>query len=151
LNEGIKRISIGRDTHFWDRAHNNFVEIAVLEWCKVFGDKKGKHYSFKVVTDRTKFAKELLARLQMTQADFDIYADIMKNLRDKFIAHLDDDITAPLPKLDVALDSVKFLLVYLFANENKSNYLEGVPRFPDPVYRLAFDNAKYHYEKADAE
>lgn len=99
----------------------------MLEWCKVFADKKGKHYSFKVVSDRIKFTNELLAHLQLSQEDFDAYALVMKNLRDKFIAHLDDDVTAPLPKLDTALESAKFLLRYLFSNENRDNYLEGVP------------------------
>jgi hypothetical protein len=37
----------------------------------------------------------------------------MLTVRDKFIAHLDDPLTAVLPKLDKATESVKFPLRYL--------------------------------------
>jgi hypothetical protein len=29
---------------FWRQANGNFLDICVLEWCKLFGDKKGKHH-----------------------------------------------------------------------------------------------------------
>ena len=143
----------GRDTkairqchHFYSRAHSNFADIAILSWCKVFADKKGMHYCLNVVSDPSRFMRELLNQLQITQADFDAHIRIVKNLRDKFIAHLDSDITAPLPKLDLALNSVGFLLEYLFRHENHEKHLEGIARFPDPIYRLAYDDARLAYK-----
>lgn len=126
-------------------ANSNFVEMAILQWCKVFGDKKAKHYAWKVASKPEKLTKELLDHLKLKKFEFDDYVKIMRNLRDKFIAHLDDDTAAPLPKLDVAIDSAKFLIRYLFQNENKENYLEGVPRFPDPIYRTTYHAAKLEY------
>jgi hypothetical protein len=29
---------------FWISLNNNFIDISVLEWCKLFGDYKGKHH-----------------------------------------------------------------------------------------------------------
>ena len=142
---GINGRKLIRMDHFWMMADSNFAEMAILMWCKIFADKKAKHYSFKIVSDPAKFTRELLAHFQMTEADFEVFGKLMRNLRDKFIAHLDDATAAPLPKLDPAVESAKFLLLYLFRNENGSNYLEGVPRFPDPVYGLAYDAARVIY------
>ena len=40
---------------------------------------------------------------------------------------------------------MKFLLDYLFRHENKDKILEGVARFPDPAYRLAYEDAHVAY------
>ncbi len=28
---------------FWVNANGNFIDVCVLEWCKLFGDKRGQH------------------------------------------------------------------------------------------------------------
>lgn len=96
--------------HFWLRAHNNFAEMAVLQWCKVFADKNAKHYCLRVITKPEGFTTELLAHLKLNPEEFNAYVLLMRNLRDKFIAHLDDDLTAAMPKLDPAIASASFLL-----------------------------------------
>jgi hypothetical protein len=117
----------------------------VILWCKIFADRKAKHYSASVVSDGERFKNELLAHLNMSDTEFAEYEKLMRGVRDKFIAHLDDLTAVPVPKFEAALDSVKFLLDYLFRHENKGNILEGVPRFPDPVYRLAYEDAHFAY------
>ena len=69
-------------------AYNNFLDICVLEWCKLFGDKKGEHYWGAVVTDTVKFEKELLQHLSVDTAAFEAYRLEMRAYRDKFVAHL---------------------------------------------------------------
>jgi hypothetical protein len=137
--------SIAKSEHFYARAHNNFLDALVILWCKIFADKKAKHYSAGVVSDGERFKNELLAHLNMSDTEFAEYEKLMRGVRDKFIAHLDDLTAVPVPKFDPALDSVKFLLDYLFRHENKGKILEGVPRFPDPVYRLAYEDAHFAY------
>ena len=137
--------SIARKEYFYGRAHNNCLDAVVILWCKIFADKKAKHYSVNVVTDGERFKNELLANLKMSEIEFFEYEKLMRGVRDKFIAHLDDLAAVPVPKFEPALESVKLLLDYLFRHENKDNILEGVPRFPDPVYRLAYEDAHFAY------
>jgi hypothetical protein len=65
----------------------------------------------------------------------------VKNYRDKFVAHLDDDPKAKYPALDVAIDSTKFLYRYLLANEDGGNYFDNLPRNLQSAYQVAFAQA----------
>jgi len=63
----------------------------VLEWCKLLGDEKDKHFWRNVVTDQRAFEANLLANLAMTASDFVDLAKKMRRYRDKFVAHLDSE------------------------------------------------------------
>jgi hypothetical protein len=41
-------------------ARNNCLDMAFLDWCKLFADKKGKHHWRKVLTDEASFMSGLL-------------------------------------------------------------------------------------------
>ena len=58
---------------FWRQANSSFLDIAVLEWRKLIADKKDQHCWYNIPTDRTKFEKDLLDRLEMTSGQFDEY------------------------------------------------------------------------------
>ncbi len=45
---------------FWVTINGNFMDICVIEWCKLFGDTRGKHYWGKVITEKDKFLTGLL-------------------------------------------------------------------------------------------
>src|SRR6266571_8412423 len=87
---------------FWVSVNGNFLDICVLEWCKLFGDSRGKHYWRKVISDPTAFFKGLLKKLGMTEAEFTAYINEIKKYRDKFVAHLDSELIMNIPRLDVA-------------------------------------------------
>ena len=36
---------------FWRQANANFLDVSVLEWCKLFGEPKGEHGWRLIVTD----------------------------------------------------------------------------------------------------
>ena len=121
------------------------MDIAVLEWCKLFADRRGFHCYMNVLTDPKGFETDLFAHLGVTARDFEAYCTGMRTYRDKFVAHLDDDPKAKYPQLDVAIESTKFLFRYLRINEDPDNYLEGLPRNLDSAYRLALNVAKASY------
>ena len=52
-----------RNEHVGVRANGNFVEVAVVERCKVFAGKKANRYSLKTVSNPDKVMNELLAHL----------------------------------------------------------------------------------------
>jgi len=103
---------------FWITAHNNFLDIAVLEWCKVFGDKGAKHDWRKLVTEQELFLANLLEHLRLTEAGFDGYIKEMRTYRDKFIAHLDEENRMNIPNVSPAIKSAQFLYRWMVEREN---------------------------------
>jgi hypothetical protein len=49
---------------FWAQVSSNFLDIAVLEWCKLMGDDKDKHFWRNVVADPAAFEASLLVNLE---------------------------------------------------------------------------------------
>jgi hypothetical protein len=104
-------------SQFWLRVNGNFLDIAVLEWCKLFADTRGKHYWRKAISDDATFQKVLLAELKLSTTEFEDYVNQMRTYRDKFIAHLDSEEVMHIPLLQTAVNSTVFLYDYLLDNE----------------------------------
>ena len=138
---GLRGKTVAKTGDFWKRANGNFMDVAVLEWCKLFADRRGFHCWRNVVSDPTKFETELLTSLGKTAVELQDYCDGVRTYRDKFVAHLDDDPKAKYPKLDIAIESTKFLYKYLLANEDGGNYFENLPRNLQSAYQVAFAQA----------
>jgi hypothetical protein len=47
----MRLANLNEHDQFWVIINGNFLDIAVLEWCKLFGDTRGKHYFGKVISD----------------------------------------------------------------------------------------------------
>jgi hypothetical protein len=91
---------------YWIMIYNNFFDIAILGWCKVFGgDIEPTHWK-RIVDDHSHFRQNLLTALKVDQSDWETYWKDIKDYRDKFIAHhiIDPNITH-FPSLDIALKS----------------------------------------------
>lgn len=114
------------DNQFWVTANGNALDATVLEWCKLFGDPRGKHYYAKVVSDPVQFRAEMLDKLKMDGAAFEKYLGEMKTYRDKFVAHLDDLHTMHIPAFGIARGSVTFLYNHLLDNEDDGNVFHDV-------------------------
>ena len=113
--------------YFSVNANNNSLDIAVLEWCKLFADKRGKHYWRKIISDPTNFGLGLLKALKMDETQFDDYVNQMRTYRDKFVAHLDSEETMHIPQLRPAIDSSIYLYDYLLANEEEDGCFDDAP------------------------
>ena len=87
---------------FWITIDGNFLDMAVMEWCKLFGDQKGRHSWVKVVTDPSRFEAELLSHLGISPRELEGYVNEMRIYRNKFLAHLDDLPVMDIPFLDRA-------------------------------------------------
>lgn len=113
---------------FWVNANGNFLDFCVLEWCKLFGDKRGQQNWRKVITDQESFFSCLLRAVKLTETEFDAYIEEMKTYRDKFVAHLDSEEVMNVPKLQVARKSVSFLYNYLLAHEEDGCFHDAPPK-----------------------
>ena len=82
---------------FWVTVQSNFIDIAVLEWLKLFGDHNDMHHWKKVIEDRETFKNEMLNSCKITEEELVNSRDSIKEYRDKFIAHLDSEETMNIP------------------------------------------------------
>lgn len=114
-------------TQFWVSVNGNFINICILEWCKLFGDLRGKHSWKRAVSDPKSFQDGLLQNLELTEDDFNAYVIEMRTYRDKYVAHLDSFEKINRPKLDIARNSVVYLYNYLLKQEDRGGYFIDAP------------------------
>lgn len=119
---------------FWVNANGNFLSICVLEWCKLFGDERGKHYWRKVVSDPEAFIQGLLNNAEISEAEFDNYIMEMRTYRDKFVGHLDLEEVMHIPTLTITLQSTTYLYDYLLANEGEASLFADAPQSASAFY-----------------
>ncbi len=141
----LGRFRLEPNRQFWVTVSNNFLDTAILEWCKLFADRDGKHYWKETVTDHDKFMRGLLTRLRMTKAEYVGYIQAMECERDKFIAHLDDERTMRPPRLRAARISAAYLHDYLISDVTAGRWLIWVPTARE-VYLTFYREATREYQ-----
>ena len=95
------------EVEFWNTVDGNFLDVTVLEWCKLFDTNAHQGWR-KVVADKEAFERNLLLDLGLTSEEFAGVVQEMRRYRDKFVAHLDSDEVADIPHLEVAKRAVQF-------------------------------------------
>lgn len=111
---------------FWRQVNANFLDVGVLEWCKLFGDRKGEHDWRQVVSDPTKFEVDLLQHLGMDRATFEQEVKVIRTYRDKFVAHLDKCNVMDVPLFDTAKKVLWFYHHHVVAFEARPGDLVGL-------------------------
>jgi hypothetical protein len=138
---------------FWTQVSANFLDISVLEWCKLLGDERDKHFWRNVVTDPAAFEANLLANLGMTASDFEGLAKKMRRYRDKFVAHLDSDAKMDIPPLAAALAANSFYHGHIVRAEAAAGDLFGLADTSEKFakgYEQCFKEAQRAYGQATA-
>ena len=119
---------------------NNFIDMAVLEWCKLFGDRNGRHYWEKVVTCQD-FKADIYETLNQKSDCFASYIDKMRKYRDKFVAHLDDDLIMNIPEMNQAKITTECLYNHLMTYEALPGDMDGLPFDLENYFQQCFDEA----------
>ena len=109
--------------NFWRMVNGNFIDMCVLDWCKLFGERKGEYCWKNIVTDAASFKIDLLLHLGLDEEAFNKEIHIMREYRDKWVAHLDLEQTGFRPMLDVAKKSIWFYYAHIMKHEAESAYL----------------------------
>ena len=130
LKRSLTEINPTPSLNFWRLIYGNLLDVAVLEWCKVFGsDAEPTHWK-RVVSDHERFRTGLLSALGIDQGRWVEYWNHMKTYRDTQVAH---HWNAPplthYPDLTLALESSYFYYDYLICELRRL----GDRRFPDDV------------------
>jgi len=144
---GSEHRTLRRHDQFWITANGNFLDACILEWCKLFADPKGKHHWRKVVPEPELFTSGLLTCLRMTQAGFDDYIAEMKRLRDKFLAHLDEEHTMEIPRLRIGSRSVAYLYNHLVSAPETACYLGDAKLTAGHFYAIHAREGRYVYSQ----
>jgi hypothetical protein len=125
--------SVRADPHlnFWRVIYGNLTDMAVLEWCKLFGsdDEKNQPVHWKnMASDPEQFHKDMLSRLKIYDSKWRSYWTDIKRYRDQSVAHHDHrrvEIRS-YPSFDLALQSAYFYYDFLISELRKM----GVDQHP---------------------
>jgi hypothetical protein len=135
-----------KPSQFWINVNGNFIDICVLEWCKLFGLKRDEHYWEKVITDRASFFDGLIKLLSLSKDEFEAYVQEVRSYRDKFIAHLDSEKVMNIPKqLLIVQQSASYLYDYLLANEDEGNFFPDTPASASSFYNRSLKEGESVY------
>ena len=127
---------------FFVNANSNALDIAVLDWCILFTERRGKHNWRKVVPETGEFLPELYAQLKIDENCFEGHCLKMKTYRDKFLAHLDEDRLMHIPDLTITLNSVVFL--YGILQDEDAALLNNLPTELGQYYQERLAHGKRH-------
>ena len=111
-----------------------------MEWCKLFADKSGKHCWRRVVSEED-FLYEVLHYTEMDMNGFADYVSEIRKYRDKFVAHLDEDLVMNIPHLDPAKMAAERLYHHVLSNYEHLTNLDGLPKSLGAYYSECFDEA----------
>lgn len=119
--------------NFWRVIYGNLLDMAVLEWCKLFGsdDEERQPVHWKNIireSDHDVFRAGLYSQLNMNEEEWLEYWSTIKTYRDKAVAHFDikkRDVTH-YPVLNSALEASYYYYGY-FVDELRSAGFVGYP------------------------
>ena len=143
---GWENGELKRKDPFWLTLNSDFLDICVLEWCKLFGDYKDKYHWKKIVDAPDDFKKEMFRKLGIEQINFDELWESIRSYRDKFVAHLDDEETGMIPKFDLALEMVIFYHENVKKAFKEEWQLTGLPLDLRAYYDDSLTEAKQQYK-----
>lgn len=142
---GSQERELNQKSIFWRVVNGNFLDICVLEWCKLFCDKRDKHCYMKIVEDKQEFYKSMVSKLKIENDEFENYIKEVKFYRDKFVAHLDDEEIMRPPYLDYLIESSKFYFSTIINDSNAGALRWDAPINIDVFYENCLDEGKKNY------
>jgi len=132
---------------FWITAIGGFIDVAVLEWCKLFGNHGDKHHWKNIVTDRVAFRSELKNRLGIKTADWDKAWASVRTYRNEFIAHLDSALEMHIPDMHLPQRMVEFYFSQLRDLCSNEHVLRDAPIDMDAYYVTCYQQGVAVYQR----
>lgn len=134
-------LPLGREG-FWLTIPGNFIDISVLEWSKLFGNQNGTCHWKKVLKQSEEFKQDFMACHHLDDATWTNLWKNVKDYRDDFIAHVEDQKTTPVPCMTVPYLLVKFYFERLQSEFSELLSLDNLPRSMDTYYDSNLFEAK---------
>jgi len=92
--------------NYWIYTFNNFIDMAVLDWCHLFGNWDDDLHWRNVIGKDVGFKERVLADLDLNDGQWADYWECIKDYRNKDVAHI--DIVSPatdVPDMELAIRS----------------------------------------------
>ena len=125
--------------NFWILINNNSINMAVLDWCHLFGSHSDELHWKKVVSNISEFRKNLYKHLETNETTWIVYRDNLKGYRDKNVAHIEILPLTNIPDMTFALNSVYFYYGSVIKELKKKNVYS---KYPDNLTRYYEDCLK---------
>lgn len=127
---------------FWLTVTGNFVDVCVLEWCKLFGNRNGKCHWQKVLKQPDVFKQDLLNMHHLDESDLRKLWTTIKDYRDSFVAHVEDQETTPAPYMTVPYLLVNFYFTRLQSEFAELQSLDCLPKYMDRYFDSSLSEAE---------
>ena len=114
----------------------NFYDHIYLEWCKLFGARGEEHHWSKLISNGETFKASLLENLNCSDEEYEEFWNQMTEVRNRAVGHQDVFEEIPAPMFDYALQSVSFLLNYIYENEIPDGVELAYRYDPEELYEL---------------
>lgn len=100
---------------FWITVQGNFIDIAVMEWLKLFGSHNDDHHWRKIVPAPDLFKTNMLQHCNLISEEFDKYREEVKLYRNQFVAHLDSEMVMNIPDLANAKKTTEYYYEIIYS------------------------------------
>lgn len=144
---GNERKLIIGNNNFLIRVNGNFLDMATIEWFKLFLDKNkdesyGDHHWRSIFTENhDEWKKAMLISINETEKNFDSSAKKILNYRNKFLAHRDKKgEQLYFPQADIMKSTCFYLFNQLL--ENTGRGYSGLVKSIEDYYEVEFKAAR---------
>jgi hypothetical protein len=112
-------------SNFWRITYNATLDIAVIDWCKLFGTYgETTHYRNCVERGITDFAAQVLSASNITATEYEALHKSIVDYRNRGAAHIDlDDWQVTIPQLSKAIE-VAYVSFDIFAKKVGMEHLD---------------------------
>lgn len=94
--------------NFFIYSFNNFIDLVVLDFCHLFGNRNDDLHWNNIANDLDEFKKNLLEELKLTDDEWEKYWHSVKEYRDKDVAHLEIRPMSDVPDMEIATRAIVF-------------------------------------------
>lgn len=127
---------------FWLTVQGNFIDVCVLEWCKLFGNRNGKYHWKNVLCDPDNFRRELLDTHGIDEAALKKLWNTVKDYRDDFVAHTEEQEMSVVPNMNLPYLLVEFYYRKLQLNFPSLETDDCLPAHIDRYYDSCLKEAE---------
>ena len=94
--------------NYWIYCYNNSIDMAVLDWCHLFGNAEDELHWRNVISNVEDFRNDLLTFLDISFEDWEQYWNTVKDYRDKDVAHIEVRPVTNVPTMKLGITAVGF-------------------------------------------
>lgn len=112
--------------NFWIYIYNNSIDMAVLDWCHLFGNHSDDLHWKGVASDKDNFRRDLFKHLEIDESTWNTYWHNLKGYRDKNVGHIEILPLSNIPDMTFALDSISYYYDTVTKEFKKDNYPDNI-------------------------